>query len=122
MSLALEKQVKERKAAHGGFRALGDLMLERRKGDRRHRLLALLALIGGIYGGLFVWPTAWRYDRIGRTPIRTHRVTDEVEFLNLQGWQPALPPLDVRRRASRRSVPVRASAAVVVPCEKSSPK
>jgi hypothetical protein len=97
-------------------------MLERRKGDRRHRLLALLTLIGGIYGGLFVWPTAWRYDRVGRTPIRTHRVTDEVEFLNMQGWQPALRPLDVQRRASRRSVPARRSAAVVDPCGNSSPK
>ena len=97
-------------------------MLERRKGDRRHRLLAFLALVGGIYGGLFVWPTAWRYDRVGRTPIRTHRVTDEVEFLNIQGWQPALPPLDVRRRASRRSISTRESAAAVTPCGNSSPK
>jgi hypothetical protein len=97
-------------------------MFERRKGDRRHRLLALLALIGGIYGGLFVWPTAWRYDRVGRTPIRTHRVTDEVEFLNMQGWQPALRPLDVQRRASRRSAPARRSAAVVDPCGNSSQK
>jgi hypothetical protein len=97
-------------------------MLERRKGDRRHRLLAFLALLGGMYGGLFVWPTAWRYDRVGRTPIRTHRVTDDVEFLNMQGWQPALPPLDVRRRASRRSVAARGSATVVAPCGKSSLK
>jgi hypothetical protein len=97
-------------------------MLERRKGDRRHRLLALLALLGGIYGGLFVWPTAWRYDRLGKTPIRTHRVTDEVEFLNMQGWQPALRPLDVQHRASRRFVSTRRSPAVVAPCGNSSLK
>jgi hypothetical protein len=97
-------------------------MLERRKGDRRHRLLALLALLGGIYGGLFVWPTAWRYDRLGKTPIRTHRVTDEVEFLNMQGWQPALRPFDVQRRASRRSVSARGSPAGVAPCGSTSLK
>jgi len=73
-------------------------MLDRRKGDRRYRLVGVLMLLGTIYCGLFVWPTPWRYDRVGRTPIRTNRVTDDVEYLNLQGWQPALPPLDVARR------------------------
>ena len=78
------------------------MIQERRRGDRRKRLLCILALITSFYFGLFVWPTPWRYDRIGKTPIRTNRVTGEVEYLNLQGWQPALPPLDVRRTAAER--------------------
>jgi hypothetical protein len=122
MPLALE-EAKERDTALRGSRAFGRRYArETQRADRRHRLLALLALVGGLYGGLFVWPTAWRYDRVGRTPVWTHRVTDQVEFLNIQGWQAALPPLDVRRRASRRSISTRGPAAVVAPCEKSSLK
>ena len=77
-------------------------MKERRQGDRRKRLLAMLVLLASFYVALFVWPTPWRYDRVGRTPVRTNRVTGEVEFLNLEGWQPALPAAnaDVRRDAT----------------------
>ena len=88
--------------------ALG-AMHDRRRGDRRNRLLAILFLLTWFYVGLFVWPTPWRYDRVGNTPVRTNRVTGEVEYLNLQGWQPALPPLDVHRdletAASRSATP-----------------
>ena len=77
-------------------------MENRRRGDRRHRLGALLVLTAGFYCALFVWPTPWRYDHIGKNPVRTHRVTGEVEILTLQGWQPELPPLDVRRPEARR--------------------
>jgi len=74
-------------------------MHDRRRGDRRHRLLSIFGLLVGSYFGLFVWPTPWRHDRVGRNPVRTNRVTGEVEILNLQGWQPALPFFDARRRA-----------------------
>ena len=77
-------------------------MQNRRRGDRKRRLAALLFFTGGIYCALFVWPTPWRYDHIGKNPVRTNRVTGDVEILTLQGWQPALPPLDVRRPGSPR--------------------
>lgn len=76
---------------------------DRRRGDRRHRLLAVLGLVAFFYLALFVWPTPWRYDRVGRTPVRTNRITGDVEYLNLQGWQPALPPLDVAPAAANPS-------------------
>lgn len=87
-------------------------MQERRQGDRKHRLLATLVLLGSFSFGLFVWPTPWRYDRVGKTAVRTHRVTGDIEFLNLQGWQPALPPLDFARRGRIR----RAAAPAIAPC------
>lgn len=87
------------------------LIQERRRGDRRHRLLWTAVVLATLYIALFVWPTPWRYDHVGRTAVRTHRVTDQVEFLNLQGWQPALPPLDVHRtrmpRVSKPAQPAR---------------
>ncbi|HMF10594.1 MAG TPA: hypothetical protein VKJ00_15775 [Thermoanaerobaculia bacterium] len=77
-------------------------MVDRRRGDRRHRLGALLFLTAGLYCTFFVWPTPWRYDHIGKNPVRTNRVTGDVEILTLQGWQPELPPLDVRRPEAQR--------------------
>ena len=75
----------------------GRVLQERRKGDRRYRLLGLLALLATFYFGIFIWPTPWRYDHIGKNPVRTNRVTGAVEILNLQGWQPALAPPQTRR-------------------------
>ena len=63
---------------------------ERRRGDRKRRLLWVFSLLLSFYVTVFVWPTAWRYHKVGNTPIRTNRVTGEVEYLNLQGWQPVL--------------------------------
>jgi hypothetical protein len=77
-------------------------MKDRRRGDRRHRLGVLLLLTAGSYWALFVWPTPWRYDHIGKNPVRTNRVTGDVEILTLQGWQPELPPVDVRRPEAQR--------------------
>jgi hypothetical protein len=88
-------------------------MQERRKGDRKYRLLAICCLLASSYFGLFVWPTPWRYDRVGKNPIRTNRVTGDVEILNLQGWQPALPQIDLGTNAQRRLRPPRE----VRPCE-----
>jgi hypothetical protein len=78
---------------------------DRRRGDRRRRLLWLLGLLIGFYTAVFVWPTAWRYHKVGNTPVRTNRVTGDVEFLNLQGWQPVLPATDVGRQPGRLPTP-----------------
>ena len=67
---------------------------ERRRGDRRRRLLWVFSLLLSFYVAVFVWPTAWRYHQVGRTPVRTNRVTGEVQYLNLQGWQPVLQVFD----------------------------
>jgi hypothetical protein len=88
-------------------------MRDRRRGDRKHRLLAIFGLLASFSLGFFVWPTPWRHDRVGRTPVRTHRVTGMVEILNLQGWQPALSPFEPRRVVRFRPRPVRVPA----PCE-----
>jgi len=83
-------------------------MENRRRGDRRHRLAALLIVTAGFYCALFVWPTPWRYDHIGKNPVRTNRVTGDVEILTLQGWQPELPPLGLhpsRARPQFRELP-----------------
>jgi hypothetical protein len=77
-------------------------MQNRRHGDRRHRLISVLTFTAGFYCALFVWPTPWRYDHIGKNPVRTNRVTGDVEILTLQGWEPALPPFGVRRPNPQR--------------------
>jgi len=86
------------------------MLQERRRGNRSRRLLAILLLLVTSYIAVFVWPTAWRYHQFGKTPMRTNRVTGEVEYLNLQGWQPVLPPLDVKRQATKPQKPQPPSA------------
>jgi hypothetical protein len=54
------------------------------------RILFFLILF---YIAIFVWPTRWRYDHMGATPIRWDRVTYRMQFCNLHGWQTALPPI-----------------------------
>lgn len=80
-------------------------MQNRRRGDRRRRLLWVFGLVVAFYTSIFVWPTAWRYHQVGHTPMRTNRVTGHVEYLNLQGWQPVLPPLDVGGTVTSRAAP-----------------
>lgn len=52
---------------------------------------------GALYGALAlwfavtVWPTPWVNDHLGNTPVRTNRITGSVDYMNLQGWHPALP-------------------------------
>ena len=70
------------------------MLHERRRGDRRRRLLWVFSLVLSFYVTVFVWPTAWRYHQLGNTPMRTNRVTGEVQYLNLQGWQPVLEVFD----------------------------
>lgn len=38
----------------------------------------------------YVWPTPYRYDRIGQNPVRENRFTGEIDFMTLQGWTPQL--------------------------------
>ncbi|MFN2385336.1 MAG: hypothetical protein ABR576_03460 [Thermoanaerobaculia bacterium] len=70
------------------------MLHDRRRGDRRRRLLWVFSFLLTFYFSVFVWPTAWRYHQVGNTPMRTNRVTGQVEFLNLQGWQPVLDAFD----------------------------
>ena len=39
---------------------------------------------------LFVWPTQWRYFTLkvgtSEVPLRSHRLTDETQYLTLKGW------------------------------------
>ena len=56
----------------------------------------------------FVWPTPWRYARLGQQPVRTHRVTSRAELLTTAGWEvlerPAVrevAPVGARRRSMR---------------------
>ena len=70
------------------------MLHERRRGDRRRRLLWVFSLVLSFYVTVFVWPTGWRYHQLGHTPMRTNRVTAEVQYLNLQGWQPVLEVFD----------------------------
>ncbi len=86
------------------------MLQDRRRGDRKRRLLAILLFAVIFYIAVFVWPTAWRYHQVGNTPMRTNRVTGEAEYLNLQGWQPVLPPLDVQRQATKPQKPQPPSA------------
>lgn len=54
------------------------------------RLTILLAFLA------WVWPTLYRRDHIGATPIRENRITGEIDFCTLQGWTPQLPPFGAR--------------------------
>jgi len=81
------------------------MLHNRRRGDRRRRLLWVFGLVAAFYMAIFVWPTAWRYHQVGRTPLRTNRVTGQVEYLNLQGWQPVMPPTDVGDSQRRPPMP-----------------
>ena len=60
---------------------------------RTIRLFAVFAVLFLAYVSVFIWPTRWRYDHLGLTPIRTDRVTGIMQFCNLHGWQYQLPPL-----------------------------
>jgi hypothetical protein len=59
--------------------------------NRSRNLLLMLLFLVATYAALYVWPTLYRYDHIGVIPVRWNRITDGVEYLSLQGWQPALP-------------------------------
>src|SRR5689334_17652119 len=36
--------------------------------------------------GLFIWPGQWRYQTVGQTPMRTHRITGRSQFLVAGEW------------------------------------
>jgi hypothetical protein len=90
------------------------MLHNRRRGDRRRRLLWVLSFVSSFYVAVFVWPTAWRYHQVGNTPMRTNRVTGHVEYLNLQGWQPVLEAFDTGTpppRPTKTPVPADAQTA-----------
>ncbi len=51
----------------------------------------ILAFVILVYLACYVWPTPWRYDKLGLTPVRWNRVTGRVQFLNLHGWNEEIP-------------------------------
>lgn len=57
-------------------------------------LRAILVFVVLMYVFFFVWPGMWLYGTLGRIPIRWHRVTSQMEYLSLQGWQPQLPVMN----------------------------
>lgn len=54
---------------------------------RALKLAAVLLFLVLFYGACYVWPTPWRYDHLGATPVRWHRVTGHMQFCSFQGWQ-----------------------------------
>jgi hypothetical protein len=61
---------------------------------RRRRLFIVVgavALALALFAGVYVWPTAYRYDHLrtsaGATiPVRINRFTGHAEFLGFSGW------------------------------------
>jgi len=50
---------------------------------------AVLAL--ALFAGVYVWPTAYRYDYLrtsagAHVPVRINRFTGHAEFLGFSGW------------------------------------
>ena len=98
------------------------MLHDRRRGDRRRRLLWVFSFLLSFYVAVFVWPTAWRYHQVGNTPMRTNRVTGQVEYLNLQGWQPVLEAFDTgnpRPRPTKTPPPLETQAVdkAVIPAQ-----
>src|SRR5689334_18098252 len=50
----------------------------------RSLIIAVCAL--AVSFAIWVWPTAWTYDRIDGRTVRTHRFTGRVQRLTLSGW------------------------------------
>ncbi len=46
----------------------------------------VIAILLLIIFSIFVWPTAYRYDRFSDTTIRTNRFTGETQMLTFRGW------------------------------------
>lgn len=52
-----------------------------------HLLIAVgIVVVGGLAYG--VWPTLYRYDRLGTGVVRTHRFTSVCDHLGGDGWTP----------------------------------
>ena len=65
---------------------------QRRRGDATRAVLGwILLYLVLFYFAIFIWPTRYRYDRLGGTPIRWDRVTGQMQFVNFHGWQAQLP-------------------------------
>lgn len=58
------------------------------------RRIPILVVGGAIVAsafGAFVWPTLYRYDHMGSTVVRIHRVTGQAFLLSREGWLPLSP-------------------------------
>jgi hypothetical protein len=50
-------------------------------------ILITVALVVVFLFLAFVWPTKWKYDHVGKSPIRTNRVTGEVQKMSAGEWR-----------------------------------
>jgi len=57
---------------------------------RVRNLSVTLVFLLLVYTAMYIWPTQYRYDHLGNTPVRTNRVTGQVEFMTLCGWTPEM--------------------------------
>jgi hypothetical protein len=54
----------------------------------------------------YVWPTPYKYDRLGQIPVRTNRFTGAVERLTLNGWvQGGAPSLSSTQVDKEEQIP-----------------
>lgn len=58
----------------------------------RFRPFRLIAVAGAIIFALTVWPTIYRYDRLGISPVRINRITGKAWRLSSSGWELLTPP------------------------------
>lgn len=58
------------------------------------KLIAAVAVLAlGLVAafGVFVWPTAWRYENTPSHLVRVNRFDGGAEYLTKAGWRPILP-------------------------------
>lgn len=58
---------------------------------KRFRELGLIAIAGAIIFAVTVWPTMYRYDRLGISPVRVNRITGKAWRLSSSGWEQLIP-------------------------------
>ncbi len=53
----------------------------------RRTLMAVAVAVASLFAA-FVWPTQWRYERVGQssTLVRINRLNDRVQALRSGGW------------------------------------
>lgn len=67
-------------------------------------LLALVFVIALAAFLLFVWPTIYRYDRVGMFEVRTNRLTSTLALRTPGGWTTPPEPRSVRESPSAQEL------------------
>jgi hypothetical protein len=57
--------------------------------DKVALLICAMVCVTLIICGILFWPTFYRYDKLGRLPVRINRITGYTEILSPSGWSPA---------------------------------